>query len=321
MDRKLCDKLISSVFLSKKDHNFFLNNLNNEQLFLELTDLLADREYNRYSDDSKTIAANYISQFDTNIITKYEDKLLYLLNNIEGIDLIKDPIYLALSRIKSKAGLKSIVNQSYKISCFESCLSYYFPKNHNISQTKQIYGVFDRNTIRVYQAFTRAVANEVLERDFMGTHFNIDRMTWIKPSFLWMMYRCGWAEKENQEVVLAIDIKREKFDFLVSAATPSKIDFDLGLTDEEKKNLIKKSDIRCQWDPDRDIYGSPINRRAIQIGIRRGYSFKYLVEWIENVEDITSYVSELKNKLRRGENILHLLPKEEIYTPKNMQQD
>jgi hypothetical protein len=31
-------------------------------------------------------------------------------------------------------------------------------------------------------------------------------MTWIKPSFLWMMYRCGWGAKEGQESVLVVEI-------------------------------------------------------------------------------------------------------------------
>jgi len=26
----------------------------------------------------------------------------------------------------------------------------------------------------------------------------MNRMTWIKPNFLWMMYRSGWASKKNQ---------------------------------------------------------------------------------------------------------------------------
>lgn len=38
-------------------------------------------------------------------------------------------------------------------------------------------------------------------------------MTWIKPSFLWMMYRCGWGTKEGQETVLAVDISRRGFDW------------------------------------------------------------------------------------------------------------
>jgi Domain of unknown function (DUF4291) len=47
-------------------------------------------------------------------------------------------------------------------------------------------------------------------------------MTWIKPNFLWMMYRSGWGRKEGQEVTLAIRIKRSAFDEILSQAVHSK---------------------------------------------------------------------------------------------------
>lgn len=53
---------------------------------------------------------------------------------------------------------------------------------------------------------------------FGGPHFSIDRMTWIKTNFMWMMYRCGWAQKANQERVLAVRIKRDAFEYILSQA-------------------------------------------------------------------------------------------------------
>lgn len=38
-------------------------------------------------------------------------------------------------------------------------------------------------------------------------------MTWLEPSFLWMMYRSGCAQKEGQERVLAIDVTRSGFEW------------------------------------------------------------------------------------------------------------
>ena len=46
-------------------------------------------------------------------------------------------------------------------------------------------------------------------------------MTWIKPSFLWMMYRCGWATKPGQERVLAITIRRAGFEWALAHAALS----------------------------------------------------------------------------------------------------
>ena len=66
---------------------------------------------------------------------------------------------------------------------------------------KEIRAVFDNNTIRVYQAYNEIIAKEAVNNGTFGKNFKLDRMTWIKPSFLWMMYRCGWGKKENQTSV------------------------------------------------------------------------------------------------------------------------
>ena len=49
-------------------------------------------------------------------------------------------------------------------------------------------------------------------------------MTWIKPSFLWMMHRSGWATKPGQERVLAIEITRAGFEWALSHAALSHYD-------------------------------------------------------------------------------------------------
>nr|WP_312429674.1 DUF4291 family protein [Lacrimispora sp.] len=61
----------------------------------------------------------------------------------------------------------------------------------------KIYALYDNDTIRVYQAYNDIIANEAIKSGTFGASFNMDRMTWIKPSFLWMMYRSGWATKLN----------------------------------------------------------------------------------------------------------------------------
>ncbi|MGF6882260.1 hypothetical protein ABIA39_002859 [Nocardia sp. GAS34] len=38
--------------------------------------------------------------------------------------------------------------------------------------------------------------------------FSLNRMTWIKPSFRWLMQRSGWARKPGQEHILAVRITR-----------------------------------------------------------------------------------------------------------------
>lgn len=178
---------------------------------------------------------------------------------------------------------------------------------------KEIHAVYDDDTIRVYQAYSREIAEEAVKRGTFGKHFSLDRMTWIKPSFLWMMYRCGWAEKEGQERVLQIDIKREAFDYLVTHAMLSTYQEDSGLSFDEWKLKIKQSDIRIQWDPERDIYGNPLDYRSIQIGIRGEYVGRYVQEWIVQIKDITDYVTELHSRIKKGEDISERLPNEKTY--------
>lgn len=176
---------------------------------------------------------------------------------------------------------------------------------------KEIRAFYTEDTIRVYQAYNEDIASEAIKRGTFGSNFKLDRMTWIKPSFLWMMYRCGWGKKEN---ILAIDMKRDAFDFLVQNAILSTYKEDMGISHTEWKEQIKKSDIRCQWDPERDVFGNPLGYRSIQLGLRGDAVKKYVNEWIVNISDITDYVKELNEKKSIGEDISLLLPKEQIYT-------
>ena len=127
------------------------------------------------------------------------------------------------------------------------------------------------------------------------------------------MYRCGWAEKENQERVLAIDIKREAFDEIVKNSVISSYKSILGITEDEWKEEVKNSLVRCQWDPERDIYGKPIGRRSIQLGIRGTFVEKYVNEWIVNITDITEEVIEMREKIENGSFLDNLLPNEKKY--------
>lgn len=179
--------------------------------------------------------------------------------------------------------------------------------------SNEIRALYSKDTIRVYQAYNKIIASEAVMKGTFGNNFKMDRMTWIKPSFLWMMYRCGWATKENQECVLAIDIQRNAFDYLVANAVISTYQEEIYRSREEWKRLIHSSDIRLQWDPERDIHGNPLNYRSLQLGLRGEAVRKYVNEWIVDITDITSYVNELKCLISQKKDVSMLLPKEMVY--------
>jgi|AntRauTorckE5430_2_1112549.scaffolds.fasta_scaffold22443_3 hypothetical protein len=56
------------------------------------------------------------------------------------------------------------------------------------------------NHVVVYQACNAKIASwAVKEQCFGGPDFSLNRVSWIKPNFTWMMYRCGWAEKDPSQ--------------------------------------------------------------------------------------------------------------------------
>ena len=90
------------------------------------------------------------------------------------------------------------------------------------AEGRHILAQFDADTIIVYQAYANEIAKWALANGhFGGRQFSYRRMSWIKPNFLWMMYRSGWGQKEGQEVTLAVRIRRAFFEELLEAAVPS----------------------------------------------------------------------------------------------------
>ena len=177
----------------------------------------------------------------------------------------------------------------------------------------EIRAVYDDRTIRVYQAYNRYIAEEAVKLGTFGEHFSLNRMTWIKPSFLWMMYRCGWATKEGQERVLAIDIKREGFDSAFRSAVKSSYNEACGISRDEWKELIARSDVRIQWDPEKDIDGNNLPYRSLQMGLRGKAVKNYVQDWIVNVEDITEKVKSIDEIRRQKKDITSMLPIERLY--------
>src|SRR5215216_1646863 len=80
---------------------------------------------------------------------------------------------------------------------------------------------FDDEAIIVYQAYRPAIGRYAVEHGQFGGEFKYTRMSWIKPNFLWMMYRSGWGTKEGQEVTLAVWLRRSAFDAILREAVHS----------------------------------------------------------------------------------------------------
>ncbi len=179
------------------------------------------------------------------------------------------------------------------------------------SEGKHIMAQYDEEGVFVYQAYRPAIGLYAVENQYFGGPFSYTRMSWIKPNFLWMMYRSGWGQKEGQEVVLAIKLKRDFFSkCLLNAFPSSNIE---GVDEKTWRSNTDSSNVRLQWDPDHDPYGKKLNRRAIQLGLRKDYLEPFSGEVIIEIQNISEFVNQ-QYQLVKQNNLENLIvPKEKIY--------
>jgi hypothetical protein len=174
-----------------------------------------------------------------------------------------------------------------------------------------IRAAFSEDTVRVYQAFREEVAIPALEAGTFVAPFSMSRMTWIKPSFNWMMYRSGYGTKSGQEFVLGIDITRSGFEWALDHAVLSNFNGTLHSSYEAWRKTLDDASVRVQWDPERDWRLNALeNVRAIQIGLSGEAVERYVTEWIKRIEDVTPIargIAKFQGQYAVPENLPHKL--------------
>ena len=131
----------------------------------------------------------------------------------------------------------------------------------------------DDEGVWFYQAYNDDIADWAVEHGTLGGPlFNPTRMTWIKPSFAWMLYRCGYSLKHSQERVLKLKLPHTEVALLLQECACT--------------HGGGGAKGRIQWDPARDLYSSEgkgksteprkmLRERAIQIGLSRELSERF----------------------------------------------
>lgn len=167
---------------------------------------------------------------------------------------------------------------------------------------------FDDATVVVYQAYKPKIGRHTAKHQKFGGGFSFDRMSWVKPNFLWMMYRSGWGTKVDQEVTLALRLTRAGFDEILSQAVASSFGASGLASREEWSRQVASSDVRLQWDPDHGPGGEPLERRAIQLGLR-GKALRKLAAELVEVEDVSAIVAANRGASREA----LMTPSERVY--------
>lgn len=140
-------------------------------------------------------------------------------------------------------------------------------------------------------------------------------MSWVKTNFLWMMYRSGWGSKENQEVTLALRLRRPFFDALLAEAVPSTWDRERFATERDWSRAVASSSVRLQWDPDHSPAGGPLERRAVQLGLRREALASFGKQELVEVMDLSEFVREQRAILASDGVSALITPRERVYRP------
>nr|AUN37607.1 hypothetical protein [uncultured bacterium] len=177
---------------------------------------------------------------------------------------------------------------------------------------RQIYAAYDDAGIYVYQAFMPSIVQAALAKGTFGDGFAFDRMTWIKPSFGWMLYRSGYATKPNQEAILKIKLSHAGFLAILRQSVPSTFDPSVFPSPSAWKSALSRLSVRHQWDPDRDVSGHTLQRRAIQIGISGATVLSYVNEWIIGLEDVTVLAQAIQAAVQ-AKLLLPDVPEERLY--------
>lgn len=177
---------------------------------------------------------------------------------------------------------------------------------------RHILAQHDADTVVVYQAYRPSIGRFAAEHGHFGGGFSLDRMSWIKPNFLWMMFRCGWGTKEDQEVPLAVRLRRSAFDTILREAVHSTFVPGVYPSEAAWKQDLGRSAVRLQWDPDHNPAGGKVERRAIQLGLRGEMLARYAGEWVVYIEDISDFVNQQRRHAVPPYTDL-LIPRETVY--------
>merc|ERR1719221_1911836 len=136
------------------------------------------------------------------------------------------------------------------------------PKLRELGPYREIRAIHDTEKVRVYQAYNVEIAEAAVRANSFrapakaGT-WSTERISWIKPSAVWMAYRCGWSlmKDENQARVLALDVSRAGLENVLMKAK---------VTDDSKPGECKKYPVVVQWDPERFMRGPQVHTADVR---------------------------------------------------------
>ncbi|MCW3052191.1 MAG: hypothetical protein JWN14_1361 [Chthonomonadales bacterium] len=180
---------------------------------------------------------------------------------------------------------------------------------------REIRADYDAHSIVVYQAYSAAIAVPALAAQRFVPPFSMERMTWIKPSFLWLMERSNWAQKSGQERILAVRISRVGWEEALALGVLTEAEPKVYPTHALWQKQFAQALVHIQWDPERSLRGHSQLYSSIQVGLSRHIISRYVEKWTLDIQDYTLRARKIDTLLRSGKEreTRALLPPERIY--------
>ncbi|AWM35625.1 hypothetical protein GobsT_66940 [Gemmata obscuriglobus] len=180
---------------------------------------------------------------------------------------------------------------------------------------REIRADYDRDTIAIYQAYPPAIADAALAAGRFVPPFSFHRMTWIKPSFLWLMHRSNWAQKRGQERVLCVRVRRSGWEAALAQAVLTSFEPTVFTDPDTWAEQFATARVHLQWDPERSLRGAGLPYDSIQVGLSRHVIREYADDWVARIEDYTPVVRKVYTLLQSGraDKARRFLPPERVY--------
>lgn len=192
----------------------------------------------------------------------------------------------------------------------------HLPFRHDLMPAEyEIRANYDKDTIVVYQAYAPEIADSAIKQQRFVSPFSFHRMTWIKPSFLWLMYRSNWGQKKGQKKTLAVHISRNGWDKALSLGVLTHPEPAIFPNSSDWESRFRNAHVHIQWDTERSLRGAGLNGFSIQVGISRHLIHEYVDDWIVKIEDLTPTVTKIRGLIKAGKEkqARRHLPHERVY--------
>ncbi len=183
----------------------------------------------------------------------------------------------------------------------------------------QVRARFNHDLVTVYQGHRPDVAEASVAAGRLILPRRSAGNLWITTAFLDAMRDSEWAMKEGQHRILALNLQREGFEWILANAAPGVFDPQRYGTQAQWERAVAHSPVRIQWDQAIAVTGEPAGWLSIRLGLALDARKRFLAEFITGIEDVTPHVWSIHQLVLDGhvEDAASRLPQEHPYPLRN----